>query len=104
MKDKTKIFSNSNSKEFFVPLNEIKVNVYKVIAKNEKEAIQKVIKNRLQTLKVIELIETSPNCAFLDDNTHEYVNKTISHYEVSTKETKSTSMKLVKKWVLKNIF
>ena len=37
MKDKTKNFSKSSSKEFFIPLNEIKVNVYKVIAKNEGE-------------------------------------------------------------------
>ena len=98
MKDKTKNFSKSSSKEFFIPLNEIKVNVYKVIAKNEEDAIQKVIKNkdRLQTLKVIEVIETSPNCAFLDNNTEGYLNKTIDHFEVSIKETKSTSMRLVK--------
>ena len=75
MKDKTKNFSKSSSKEFFIPLNEIKVNVYKVIAKNEEDAIQKV------------------------NNPEGYLNKTIDHFEVSIKETKSTSMRLVKKWV-----
>ena len=85
-------------KVFYIPLNEIKVNVYKVLARNEEQAIQKVArnKNKLHKVKVIELTETSPNSAFLNNDTNEYLNKTIDHFEVSEKETKSISLKLIK--------
>ena len=33
-------------KVFYIPLNEIKVNVYKVLARNEEQAIQKVARNK----------------------------------------------------------
>ena len=85
-------------KVFYIPLNEIKVNVYKVLARNEEQAIQKVArnKNKLHIVKVIELTETSPNSAFLNNDTNEYLNKTIDHFEVSEQETKSISLKLIK--------
>lgn len=85
-------------KVFYIPLNEIKVNVYKVLARNEEQAIQKVArnKNKLHKVKVIELTETSPNSAFLNNDTNEYLNKTIDHFEVSEQETKSISLKLIK--------
>ena len=95
---RTKKSYRSESKEFFIPLREIKVIVYKVTAKNEEHAIQKVArnKNKLQKVKVIEITETSPNCAFLNNSTEEYLNKTIDYYELSEQVNKSTLLKLIK--------
>ena len=93
---RTKKSYRSESKEFFIPLREIKVTVYKVIAKNEEHAIQKVAKNKLQKVKVVEITETSPNCAFLNNRTEEYLNKTIDYYELSEQVHKSTLLKLIK--------
>ena len=88
----------SESKEFFIPLREIKVTVYKVTAKNEVHAIRKVIRNKhkLKKVKIIELIETSPNCAFLNNSTEDYLNKTIDFFELSEQVNESTLLKLIK--------
>lgn len=98
MEEVTKNFITQDLKEFYIPLNEIKVKVYKVLARNEEQAIQNVAKNKnkLHKVKVIELTETSPNSAFLNNDTTEYLNKTIDHFEVSEQETKSISLKLIK--------
>ena len=98
MTNRTKKSYTSELKEFFIPLNEIKVNVYKVTAKNEVHAIRKVIRNKhkLKKVKIIELIETSPNCAFLNNSTEDYLNKTIDFFELSEQVNESTLLKLIK--------
>ncbi len=56
--------------DFFIPINEIKSELYKVSAKNAEEAIHKLTSNPSKFSKVrsVHLIETSPNCVFSDKN------------------------------------
>jgi len=86
--------------DFFIPINEIKSELYKVSAKNAEEAIHKLTSNPSKFSKVrsVHLIETSPNCVFSDKNINEHalLSKEIDHHQIHDKELKHFTMKLIK--------
>jgi len=100
MKQKKYTLHSTNLKDFYVPLNEIRVELYKVRANNSEDAINKLVTNPSKGTKVrsIQLSETMPNCVFTDQNIneHELLNKQIDHYQIHDKEMKNFPMKLIK--------
>ena len=100
MKNKKYKLHSADLQDFFVPINEIRSELYKVSAKNAEEAIHKLTSNTSKFSKVrsVHLIETSPNRVFSNKNINEHalLSKEIDHYQIHDKELKHFTMKLIK--------
>lgn len=100
MKDQKYKLHSTDLNDYYIPLSEIKVEVYKVKAKNREDAIHRVTNNlaKFSKVRIIRLLETLPNCVFNNKNIneHELLNKQIDHYQIHDKELKNFPMKIVK--------